>query len=263
MSEVSTRYVYYFEGEELDEDDMPETFIQDELSTYLVELFNWYFRFQNHVVRGNINIYRKGHYNERVAPDVMIIKNIGVSYNQLRKLKSYAIDPPKFPPPTVAIDLAPDKKPTRYGELGVKEYFAFDPEDGKNIVKLSGWRYIDGLRTEIQPDGRGWLWSNELECWLVADGMILRFYDKEGKMLLTKGEAEEIAKLAERQAKEEAERRAEAERLAKEKAENAAEMERRAKVEAERLAEAERQIREELERKIAELQAKLDEKEHQ
>jgi Uma2 family endonuclease len=249
MSEVSTRYVYFFEGEYLDEDDMPQTFIQDELANYLVNILTWFFRFEDYIVRGNINVYRKGHYKERVAPDVMIIKNLGVSRERLRKYKSYPIDPPKFPPPTVAIeiiseatapiDILPENKPTRYGELGIKEYFAFDPEEGKGEVKLRGWRYIDGLRTELQTDGRGWLWSEELGCWLVPDEMMLQFYDRHNNRILSKGDAEELARL-------EAEREIERERLAR--------------AEAEFRAEQERQAREELERTVAELRAKLAEK---
>jgi Uma2 family endonuclease len=264
MSEVSTRYVYYFEGEALDEDDMPENVIQHKLSNYLEAVLSWYFRFENHFIIGNVNVYRKGHYNERVAPDVMVVKNIGATEKELDRLKSYAIAPPKFPPPAVAIeilsaetapiDINPAKKPTRYGELGVKEYFVFDPEEGKNVVKLRGWRYIDGLRTELHPDGRGWLWSNELACWLVPDDMVLQFYDRNNERIFAKADVQEQARL-------EAEREAETERQARLEAEREAETERQARLEAEHKAETERQARLEAERTIAALRAKLTEKE--
>jgi Uma2 family endonuclease len=284
MSEVSTRYVYFFEGEYLDEDDMPETFIQDKLVDYIKEVLRWYCRFKKYKISGNVNVYREGNWDERVAPDVMVIKNAGITEKQFDKLKSYAIAPPKHPAPASVIeivsessrpiDLVVEKKPTRYGELGVKEYFAFDPDDRKDIVKLCGWRYIDGLRTDIKLDKRGWLWSEELDCWLGADDIHLRFYDNNGQMLLTQTEADfrqqraeweiehkarleaEKRAVAERQARAEIERWAEAEKAEAEKraeaekaeAERQLQMERQTREEAEKRAEAERLAREEAEK---------------
>jgi membrane protein involved in colicin uptake len=143
--------------------------------------------------------------------------------------------------------------------MGVREYFAFDPEDALGTVKLRGWRYIEGLRTEVSSDKRGWMWSNELECWLVPDDMVLQFYDKTDKRLPTGREAEAERAEQERLGKLEAEQKAEQERLGKLEAEQKAEQERLAK-EAERQAreEAERKA-EELERLVAELRAKLGE----
>jgi hypothetical protein len=71
---------------------------------------------------------------------------------------------------------------------------------------------------ERPADPRGWIWSAELESWLVSDGSLLRLYDRDGRMRMTEGEAHRAAKEAERVAKE-AERAAkEAERVAKETA---------------------------------------------
>jgi Uma2 family endonuclease len=246
MSEVSTRYVYYFEGEYLDEDQMPETPRQHIVANYLEDVLAWYFRSENYIVSGNINIYRKGNWGERVAPDVMVIKNAGITQEQFEDLKSYAISLPKQPAPAVAIeivsastapvDLDVAKKPTRYGELGVKEYFAFDPDISQNVVKLTGWRYIDKLRTDIKTDNRGWMWSNELHCWLVSGGKILRFFDQNGNELLTRGEAERQAREAEALARE-------AEQRARLEAEKVAEQNKRAKEETEKMLETERQTR--------------------
>jgi Putative restriction endonuclease len=231
MSEVSTRYRYFLEGEYLDEDDMPETPRQHTVANYLEDVLGWFFRFENY-----------------------IIKHAGISQAEFDDLKSYAISPPTYPAPAVAIEIVSDstrpidtvvaKKPTRYGELGVKEYFAFDPEMAKPVVKLMGWRYIDGLRTELKADKRGWLWSAELECWLANGGKVLVFYDANGNELISGREAE-------RQARE-------AEALARQKAEQLAEQNKLAKEEAEKLLEAERRAREEAERLIAELRAKLE-----
>jgi Uma2 family endonuclease len=286
MSEVSTRYVYYFEGIAFDEDDMTESVLQRNLSFYLEELLKWYYRFEMFtLVGGNINVFRKGYYNERVAPDVFLVKNAGITMKEYNKFKSYAIDPPTYPAPaivfeivsdiTAPIDIEPTKKPTRYGELGVKEYFSYDPRDEPKLIRLRGWRYIDGLRVEIPTDEQGRMWSNELECWLVPSEEMLLLYNVRGEKLLTKAEhdyqqlqVESSRAEAERQAKLEAERLVEQERRAKEAekqarevAERLAEQERQAKLEAERLVEQERHAREEAERIIAELRAKLGENE--
>ncbi len=57
-----------------------------------------------------------------------------------------------------------------------------------------GWRYEANRIIELEPDERGWLWSEELESWLVADGSFLRLYDRDGQKRLTEGEALETAR---------------------------------------------------------------------
>jgi len=89
--------------------------------------------------------------------------------------------------------------------MGVKEYFAYDPNEPRIYPKrigkrLLGWRYgTDKQAVTIKPDEQGRMWSEELESWLVADGGYLRLYDRAGAMRLTKGEAEEAEKQMERE----------------------------------------------------------------
>jgi hypothetical protein len=152
----------------------------------------------------------------------------------------------------------------------VLEYFAYDPLgvwEGFE-VKLRGWRTVDGQAVEIEPNEQGWLWSNELSCWLVADNQYLRLCNSEGMQIMSEGEygqfQEELryeaenrrlaaeAKIEQEQlARAEAEAKIEQEQLARAEAEQR-------KIEAEQRAEQERQAREELERKLAELQAKIN-----
>jgi hypothetical protein len=90
--------------------------------------------------------------------------------------------------------------------MGVKEYFAYDPNDPQywrdKSRRLRGWRLSGDQLQELKPDERGWLWSEELDSCLGADGEFLRLYDKPGNMRLTKAETEQAAKEAERTAKE-------------------------------------------------------------
>jgi Uma2 family endonuclease len=75
------------------------------------------------------------------------------------------------------------------------EYYCFDPE----TKRLEGWRLNAKLRYQpLKPNDKGWLWSEELDCWLgTGDGTYagvpgtwLRFFDKQGRLLPTKAELE-------------------------------------------------------------------------
>src|SRR5438445_616423 len=75
------------------------------------------------------------------------------------------------------------------------EYFCFDPES--NL--LEGWRLVNGVYQDITPDGRGWLWSEQLKLWLGTwtgeylgqQATWLRFYDAAGQLVPMKAEAVE------------------------------------------------------------------------
>lgn len=76
-----------------------------------------------------------------------------------------------------------------------QEYFAHDPyepllpESGNR--RLFGWQPASNGQSMrmIQPRPDGLLWSPSLESWLVPDGTILRLYDRNGQMRLTRAEA--------------------------------------------------------------------------
>lgn len=255
MSETISRYIYYINGEAVEEDDLPESDPQFRLTHYLVSVLDYYYRYERWYVGGNINVYRIGHYDERVAPDVLVAK-IVLSPAEREVLKSWVINPPTRPSPSVVFeissdatwsyDILPEYKPTRYRELGVTEYFAFDPSDewADNSVQILGWRYENGVTTKIEPDEQGRLWSAELASWVVAENGMLRLYDTVGNRRLTEGEAEF-------QRARQQEQRAEQERTAR------LEAERQQQVERER-AEQERSARAALEQEIVALKAKLE-----
>ncbi len=97
--------------------------------------------------------------------------------------------------------------------LHVKDYFCYDPDTGK----LDGWRLKRGKYVSLKPDADGRLWSEELGLWvgpwrckvMSYEDTWLRFFDKEGRLVLHPDEAAIInAEKAERNA-EKAERNAE------------------------------------------------------
>jgi hypothetical protein len=108
------------------------------------------------------------------------------------------------------------EKPAKYAQMGVQEYFAYDPNDPpiqRGSSRLSGWRLdpvIHQMR-EMPLRADGSLWSIHLESLLLPDGPYLRLYDSHGQRRLTKAEAEERRADAEAEARQVEARRAEAE----------------------------------------------------
>lgn len=85
------------------------------------------------------------------------------------------------------------------------EYFCVAP----NVERLYGWRLKDGAYVAIEPNERGWLWSEELELWLGPwqgtylgeEWVWLRFFHPEGNLVLTSDEiAQQQAEAAQQQA---------------------------------------------------------------
>jgi Uma2 family endonuclease len=95
------------------------------------------------------------------------------------------------------------------------EYFLYYPDE----VKLIGWQLVGGVYQPLQPDVRGWLWSDQLGLWLGTwagygdNGEYntwLRFYEANGRLVPTHSE-----RAAEAEARAEAEAKARLEAEAK------------------------------------------------
>jgi hypothetical protein len=106
----------------------------------------------------------------------------------------------------VVFEIASDKtwrndlreKPEEYAQMGVEEYFAYDPHvptiRRKNPQRLFGWRLNrETNQVVVMPTGQdGRIWSNHLDSFLVPDGKYLRLYDQFGHLRLTGFEAQTI-----------------------------------------------------------------------
>jgi hypothetical protein len=94
-----------------------------------------------------------------------------------------------------------------YAQLGVKEYFLFDPIHEYLDPPLQGYRLVRGQYVQMTADAQGALLSKVLRLRLQADGGQVAFYRLDtGERLLTA--AEELEAL---EAKTEALRAVEAE----------------------------------------------------
>ncbi len=191
---------YYYDLHPTKEDLMGETAVHAALVHYLVEVLSWQFRAQRCAIHENLNFYQTRDENEYpLAPDIAVIK--GMDYQPW--LRSWAVEQ-MGAVPQVVFEIASKEtwnndlkdKPLAYARMGVKEYYAYDPNvpplrrgHGR---RLFGW-HLERERGEMREltlssDER--LWSPHLESWLVPDRDYLRLYDNQGQRRLTKAEAE-------------------------------------------------------------------------
>jgi Uma2 family endonuclease len=138
--------------------------------------------------------------------------------------------------------------------LRTPEYFLYDPF----TLLLEGYRLVAGTYQLLQPNERGWLWSEEMQAWLGhwegeflgTHATYLRLYTREGELVLLPDEdalqrLEQQSRMAEQERK-----RAERERQRAERERQRAERERQR-------ADQERQRAEAAEQELAGLKALL------
>jgi Uma2 family endonuclease len=266
-----------FDQEWLEEEDMPDNSLQDTLVFYLRSVLKWLYRLEDWAVPGNFLLIKAN--VGKAAPDIAVLKGYTNLQRRLERPKSWVIDPPKRPAPPIVFEISSestwqkdlDEKVVLYGQMGVKEYFAYDPDSPRTWVgrpeRLLGWRYADGQPQELAPDQRGWLWSEEIESWLVPDGQNLWLYTAEGQARPSESEAADLERVAKevahhqakaaQAAKKEARQQAKAERAAKELAQQQAEAERIARETAQQQADLERMAKEAAQAELEAIRAKL------
>jgi hypothetical protein len=114
-----------------------------------------------------------------------------------------------------------DKRKT-YAQLGVAEYFQFDPFSEYLSPPLQGFRLVKGQYEPLRPNPGGLLLSQTLEVIFRADGNKLRLTDAvTGVPLLRRKEIQKARRQAEESAAA-AEERAAAETIARRQAEDKA-----------------------------------------
>lgn len=230
---------YYYDSHPTEEDLMAESWLHAELVDYLKSVLVWLFREQVCTIYTNFNFYRTAMEDEHpLAPDVAVIK--GATHGPIRSWRVGT----HGPSPQVAFEIASEEtwnrdlteKPTAYNELGVQEYYAYDPNDPplsasrRERQRLFGWQCdrSTGRLLSLSLRSDGTLWSPHLDSFLVPDGAYLRLYDSFWRLRPTEAEAEAEARGT-------AMRLAESESAAKRRAMRLAEVEAyRADIEAEK-----------------------------
>ena len=187
----------------------------------LLHLLERFFAGQPVYVSGDLLVYyEQGNPKKFVVPDVFVAK--GVEPKDRRFYKLWV----EQQPPDVALEVTSRKtkntdtrkKPEIYRQMGISEYFLFDPTQDYLDPPLHGYRLRDGRYEQVLPDAHGVLLSEQLGLQLQAKGrhLLLHHFDT-GQQLLTAEEAfqaEAKARQAEaeaRQAEAKARQAAEAE----------------------------------------------------
>jgi Uma2 family endonuclease len=190
---------HYYDWHPLEEEEMAVTSFHADLVTYLAAILRWHFRQHVCSIHENLNFYQSRDYMERpLAPDIAV--NKGIPYTGRR---SWIIGLTGGPPQVVFEILSSDtwskdvdEKPLRYARMGVEEYFAYDPNEpplaAETTQRLFGWRLDrpQGQMVRLPLDAQGRLWSQQLDCWLVPDGTLLRLVDNQQQVWLTEAEAQ-------------------------------------------------------------------------
>ncbi|MFQ4140445.1 Uma2 family endonuclease [Nodosilinea sp. PGN35] len=206
---ISDRIVYPdTDGQPMTESDATRDYL-----IYCVEVLRLYFKSRPNVyVSGNLFIYyEEGNPKASVSPDVFVI--FGVSQRQRRSYKAWQ-EGSKLPSFVLEITSRTTKrqdeteKPRLYANLGVEEYFQYDPTADYLNPQLRGSQLIDGsyqpLPVSTSSEGIPFIHSRVLGLDLQLHApyaglgiaplpMALRFFDPTtGTKLLDREEVEQV-----------------------------------------------------------------------
>ena len=292
---METQVLPVYEGSPIGEDEeMSQTDLHNTLLFYMAEVIKRIFADQQQQVGVYISAQLYGdplQMNKAKSPDLMVID--GLEQGPNHDLVSYYIKPNQ-PPPRFILEAASDStwendvkdklddKPAVYARMGVPEYFAADPHiepiwtgQWRKQGRLLGWQLdphsFQPQYRRIPLDAQGRLWSEQLQSYLVMEGVgqrELHLYDRAGQLRLTEkeyyqaqAEAERQQRLAERREKLAERQQRLVERQQRLAAEAAAEVERQERQLAEATAEVERQRAERLREILRRLQPDFNEDE--
>jgi Uma2 family endonuclease len=186
---------------ETDGKPMAETDKHRDLMIELIEQLKTHFQDDPQVyVSGNMLLYyEKGNVKKRLAPDVFVVR--GVPKHQRRVYKLWE----EGQAPDVVFEISSrgtwgedlQTKWQRYAQMGIREYFIFDPEYDYLKPALNAYRLVNGEYKQLKSLG-GVVTSKTLGLELVDTGETLRLRNPNtGQFLPTIDELRNRAQLAE------------------------------------------------------------------
>ena len=118
------------------------------------------------------------------GPDFLVVKDVE---NYPRRSWTVWEEGWKFP--NLVIEILSDTtakvdrttKKDLYAELGIEEYFWFDPV----TLEFVGFSLVNGDYQRIEPDDRGYCWSQTLDLWLGRSNRQLRYFSADGQLIPT------------------------------------------------------------------------------
>ena len=144
-----------------------------------IELLRRYFEGQQVYVSGNLLFYYvQGDPKKCVVPDVFVVKDADPKKRRTYKLWIERKSPDAVIEVTSRKTKKKDQvtKPALYRQLGVREYFMFDPTEDYLHPPLQGYRLVGDRYVQIRPDDQGGLVSRELGLRLQAERGQLMMY---------------------------------------------------------------------------------------
>ena len=169
---------------------------RDEMIRY-IQLLRRYFAGQQVYVSGDLLVYyEQGNPKKFVVPDAFVVKDVAPRRRRVYKLwVEYRV-------PNVVIETTSRKtrkkdttdKPKLYAQLGIQEYFLFDPDQEYLDPPLQGYRLAGTDYVRIEPDESQALVSEELGLKLRVEAGQVQFYRRDnGERLLTAEESQRAA----------------------------------------------------------------------
>jgi Uma2 family endonuclease len=181
---------------------------------YAVEALNIYFQDQKDVyVSGNLFIYyRQGSPSAVVAPDAFVVQGV-----PKKKRMSYKVWEENNQVPSFVLEITSlstqdndeKEKPRKYAEMGVKEYFQYDPTGDYLSEVIKGRKLKNGiyqpLAKKVLKDGVISIYSQVLGLDLRVTEGELRFYEPSTNRKLLSPQETELARQQAELARQQAE----------------------------------------------------------
>ncbi len=193
----STEKIIYPEG---DGEPMAETDVhRKQLSTLLVDPLIEHFRDEPEIyVSGNLFLYyEEGNPRSSTAPDVFVVKGVSDHERRTYKLWDEGVSPCFIIEVTSTSTRRNDWREKRFlfEDLGIAEYFLFDPYGEYMKPLIQGFRLVNGFYRQLEPKrlptGELEFYSEELQLILRTVGNSLRLYNPDtGEILRSLEEAE-------------------------------------------------------------------------
>jgi Uma2 family endonuclease len=185
---------------ETDGQPMGETDVHRCWMIRILDLLTHRYRGQHVYVSGDLLVYyEEGNPTKFVVPDAMVIKDCDPRPRRVFKIWEENRTPAAVIETTSRGTRREDSmfKPRLYHQLGIPEYFLYDPTGDYLKPALQGYRLTGSGYERIEPDAAQRLVSNELGLWLQLDqGDLVMSDTNSGKRILTEAESERAAREA-------------------------------------------------------------------
>ena len=161
----------------------------------LIQCLEWWWRDRNDFfAAGNLTIYyspRQRKSEDFRGPDFFVVLG-----TERKPRKSWVVWHEDGKYPNVIVEILSDttadtdrelKKQIYQDVFRTPDYFWFDPE----TLEFSGFHLVDGQYQPLEPNSRGYLWSQQLGLYLGIHQEQLRFFTPEEQLVPTPEEAAE------------------------------------------------------------------------